>query len=105
MQLQRKLVMVALSALTTVAIILAVRALSASKTSVAYIKRAEVLPTPSPRSVGVSGQTFPSPLPQPSRRIGQEQIFSLPQIGRLRVRAFEPLGDGPEFDFTNLATG
>src|SRR5205807_10079067 len=85
--------------------ILAARAFSTSKASVAYSEWPGVLPTPSPRSVEVKGQAFQSPSPQPVRSISQEQILNLPQIGRLRVRAFEPLGAGPEFEFTNLTTG
>jgi len=40
-----------------------------------------------------------------NRHVSQEALVRLPTIGRVRVQAFEPLGDGAEFLFADATSG
>lgn len=42
---------------------------------------------------------------KPTRRVSQEAVIKMPKIGKVRIQAFEPLGDGPEFVFSDADSG
>ena len=63
-------------------------------------------PPPLPFSLGFRvGEPTDMPKAQPTRRVSQEALLKIPKIGKVRVQAYEPLGDGPEFVFTNASSG
>jgi len=104
MQERQKFGIKVLLVLVSLVIGIAARALFWSKAS--GHNQQEILATPPHPAVEFTSlQALPNPSPAPVRQISQEQILNLPRIGRVRIRAFEPLDDSPDFEFTNLLTG
>ena len=74
-----------------------------SRNQSAQVASAQISPSRQPFTVGFR---IGEPLNErPTRRVNQVSVIKLPRIGPVRIQAFEPLGDGPEFVFTDAGSG